>query len=36
LSGRIELRKCDIDKFIVLTGLTYEQLFAEDEEGGAE
>jgi transcriptional regulator with XRE-family HTH domain len=36
LSGRLELRKSEIDKFIALTGLTYEQLFAEDEKGGAE
>jgi hypothetical protein len=33
LSGRLEIRKHEIDKFIALTGLTYEQLFAEDEKG---
>lgn len=36
LSGRRELKKSEIDKFIALTGLTYEQLFAEDVKGGAE
>lgn len=36
LSGKLELRKSEIDKLIALTGLTYEQLFAEDEKGGAE
>jgi transcriptional regulator with XRE-family HTH domain len=36
LSGRRELKKSEIDKLIALTGLTYEQLFAEDEKGGAE
>ena len=36
LSGRCDFRKREIDKLIALTGLTYEQLFAEDEKGGAE
>lgn len=31
--GRTELRKCEIDKLIEITGMTYEELFREEEHG---
>lgn len=36
LTGRVELKKKEIDFFLKLTGMTYEELFREEEDGQQE